>query len=171
MIGTENIQRSWSESKDFRSKTMFLSLMIATLTAIPTLAKNKTAVRIISETDTTSTYVVATPGSQSANCTGGTSSVNCTGMTLPAIARNMDVRGHVLYLQLPDKRVVVASCDAKPNWTDWHQGMYRDCRLPVVDSVEAEISGDRVKLIWSVSLDGKKTQNETYKILGVLLPK
>jgi hypothetical protein len=139
--------------------------------AIPALAIEKTTVRIISGTDTTSTYVLAVPGSQSANCVEGSNSVNCTGSTIPAIMRNMNVQGHVLYLQLPDKRVVVVSCDAKANWTDWHQGVYRDCRRPVADSVGAEISGDKVKLIWSVSLVGKKTQNETYKILGILEPK
>jgi hypothetical protein len=28
--------------------------------------------------------------------------------------------------------------------------------------------GDKAKLQWSVSLDGKKIESETYKILGVL---
>ena len=147
-----------------------VAVAVALLTGIPALAKDKTTVRILSDTDTTSTYVLATPGSQSASCVAGSNFANCTGTTIPAIMRNMNVKGHVLYLQLPDNRVVVTSCDAKTNWTDWHQGVYRDCRRPVADSVEAEISGDRVKLIWSVSLDGKKTQNETYKILGILAP-
>lgn len=152
-------------------KPIVAALMIAVFVVLPSVANDKTTVRIISGTDTTSTYVMAAPGTQSANCTEVANSVNCTGQTLPAITRNMNVKGHVFYLQLPDKRVVIASCDAKTNWTDWHQGYYRDCRAPVVDTVEAEISGDKVKLIWSVSLDGKKTQSETYKILGVLLPK
>ena len=164
------IQHSRNESKGLNRK-IGVAVAIAILAGFPALAKDKTTVRIISDTDTTSTYVLAIPGSQSANCSGGSNSVNCTGTTIPAIMRNMNVKGHVLYLQLPNKRVVVVSCDAKANWTDWHQGIYRDCRMPVVDSVEAEISGDNVKLIWSVSLDGKKTQNETYKILGILEPR
>jgi hypothetical protein len=37
----------------------------------------------------------------------------------------------------------------------------------VVDSIEADFKGDNAKLIWPVSLDGKKMQTETYKILGI----
>jgi hypothetical protein len=37
-----------------------------------------------------------------------------------------------------------------------------------VDSIEADFNGDNAKLIWPVSLDGKKMQSETYKILGIL---
>jgi hypothetical protein len=32
----------------------------------------------------------------------------------------------------------------------------------------AELNGDKAKLIWNVSIDGSKTQNETYKIVAVL---
>ncbi len=34
--------------------------------------------------------------------------------------------------------------------------------------IQAEFKGDKAKLRWSVSLDGKKTQSETYKILAVM---
>jgi hypothetical protein len=40
--------------------------------------------------------------------------------------------------------------------------------MPIVDDIEAEFKGDNAKLIWPVSLDGKKMQSETYKILGIL---
>jgi len=38
----------------------------------------------------------------------------------------------------------------------------------VVDSIQADFNGGNAKLIWPVSLDGKKTQSETYKVLGIL---
>jgi len=38
----------------------------------------------------------------------------------------------------------------------------------MVDNIEADFKGDKAKLIWPASLDGKKTESETYKILGVL---
>jgi hypothetical protein len=47
-------------------------------------------------------------------------------------------------------------------------GNHRDCRTPRVDDIEAEFNGDKAKLIWPVSVDGKKTQSETYKVLAVL---
>ena len=38
----------------------------------------------------------------------------------------------------------------------------------LVEGIEADFNDDKAKLIWPVSLDGKKTQSETYKILGIL---
>jgi hypothetical protein len=40
--------------------------------------------------------------------------------------------------------------------------------MPIVDNIQADFKGGNAKLIWPVSLDGKKMESETYKILGVL---
>jgi len=40
--------------------------------------------------------------------------------------------------------------------------------MPLVENIEAEFHGDKAKLIWVVSLDGKKMQSETYKVLAIL---
>jgi hypothetical protein len=40
--------------------------------------------------------------------------------------------------------------------------------MPLVNNIQAEFRGDKAKLEWPVSLDGKKTQSETYKVLAVL---
>jgi hypothetical protein len=40
--------------------------------------------------------------------------------------------------------------------------------MPLVDNIQADFHGDKAKLAWVVSLDGKKTQSETYKVLAVL---
>jgi len=37
-----------------------------------------------------------------------------------------------------------------------------------VTNIEADFHGDKAKLEWVVSLDGKKKESETYKILAVL---
>jgi hypothetical protein len=42
--------------------------------------------------------------------------------------------------------------------------------MPIVDEIQADFRGKTAKLEWSVSLDGKKKESETYKILGVLPP-
>jgi len=39
-------------------------------------------------------------------------------------------------------------------------------RLPICAT--ADFKGDKAKLVWVVSLDGKKMQSETYKVLAVL---
>jgi hypothetical protein len=86
-----------------------------------------------------------------------------------AVARTFKVRGATFTLELPDGRRVVVNCDSKfaEHFAD-RAGNRRSCRTPVVDNIQAEFKGDTAKLIWPVSLDGKKLQSETYKILGVL---
>ena len=42
------------------------------------------------------------------------------------------------------------------------------CRMPLVNNIQAEFDGDKAKLRWKVSIDGKKWESETYKILAVL---
>jgi hypothetical protein len=37
-----------------------------------------------------------------------------------------------------------------------------------VDEIQADFHGDNAKLEWVVSLDGRKMQSETYKILAIL---
>jgi len=40
--------------------------------------------------------------------------------------------------------------------------------MPLVDEIEADFEGDKANLKWSVSIDGKKSESETYRILAVL---
>jgi hypothetical protein len=46
----------------------------------------------------------------------------------------------------------------------------RSCRQPVLDDIEADFKGKHAKLYWTVSLDGKKKESETYDVLAVLAP-
>jgi hypothetical protein len=64
---------------------------------------------------------------------------------------------------------VVVNCKSKINWTELsNPNMHRDCRIPLVRKISAEFDGDKAKLRWSVSLDGKKMQVESYKIIAIL---
>ena len=82
---------------------------------------------------------------------------------------SFNVRGATFSLLLPDGRVAVVNCGSKLDW-----GMSgavhprRSCRMPLVDDIQAEFDGDKAKLKWSVSIDGKKMESETYEILGIL---
>jgi hypothetical protein len=40
--------------------------------------------------------------------------------------------------------------------------------VPLVDAIQADFHGDKAKLEWNVSLDGKKKESETYKIVAIL---
>jgi hypothetical protein len=86
-----------------------------------------------------------------------------------AVGKTFKVHGATFTLQLPDGRLAIVNCESKfAEHMAGPAGNRRSCRAPVVDSIQADFSGDNAKLIWPVSLDGKKTQSETYKILGIL---
>jgi len=40
--------------------------------------------------------------------------------------------------------------------------------MPITNEIDVEFKGKNAKLFWPVSVDGKKMESETYKILGVL---
>jgi hypothetical protein len=86
-----------------------------------------------------------------------------------AVGKTFKVRGATFTLQLPDGRLVIVNCESKfAEHFAGRVGNRRSCRTPLVDSIQADFKGDNAKLIWPVSLDGKKMQSETYKILGIL---
>jgi hypothetical protein len=78
-----------------------------------------------------------------------------------------DVRGATFSLRLPDDRIAIVNCDSKYALRGDHINR-RNCRMPLVDRIQAEFDGDNAKLIWPVSLDGSKTASETYKIVAVI---
>ncbi len=85
-----------------------------------------------------------------------------------AVGQSFKVTGATFTLQLPDGRLAIVNCDSKfAEHMAGRVGNRRSCRTPLVDSIQADFKGDNAKLIWSVSLDGKKMQSETYKILGI----
>jgi hypothetical protein len=131
------------------------------------------------DNDTDYTYVVPghfnTQSSSSVTCYGGDSNVNCngstttSGLTTPAAQVPFHVRGATFTLQLPDGRAAVVNCESKfKERMAGPRGNHRSCRIPLVDTIQADFHGDSAKLMWVVSLDGKKTQSETYKILAIL---
>jgi hypothetical protein len=61
--------------------------------------------------------------------------------------------------------VAIVNCDSK---FAGPAGNHRSCRKPLVDNIQADFHGDKAKLEWIVSLDGKKKQTETYKVLAIL---
>jgi hypothetical protein len=108
------------------------------------------------------------------NCTGGANTANCSGngqsttYTRPAVSGSYAVNGAALWLQLPDRRRAVVRCDHKTNWTSFSpSSKYRSCKVPPVDSLKAEFSGKKAKLMWPVSVDGKKFESETYEIVAI----
>jgi hypothetical protein len=86
-----------------------------------------------------------------------------------AVGKTFNVQGATFTLELPDGRLAIVNCDSKfAEHMAGRVGNRRSCRTPLVDNIQVDFKGDNAKLIWPVSIDGKKMQSETYKILGVL---
>lgn len=86
-----------------------------------------------------------------------------------AVGQTFKVHGATFTLQLPDGRLAIVNCEGKfAEHMAGRVGNRRSCREPLVENIQVDFHGDNAKLIWPVSLDGKKTQSETYKILGIL---
>jgi len=160
-----------------KTTAILLVLFVASLS----LAQTKLTVTIVNRQDneTDYTYVVAgqfnSQSNSNANCNVGDSNVNCNGSTatsgsvMPAQQVSYHVRGATFTLQLPDGRSAVVNCESKfQERMAGRAGNHRSCRIPLVDEIQAEFKGDNAKLEWVVSLDGKKMQSETYKIVAIL---
>lgn len=136
-------------------------------------------VKIVNRQNQETQYTYVVPGhfvsnsTASASCFGSscTGSSQTTGTSMPAQAVSFSVHGATFALQLPDGRVAVVNCESKfAERLAGPAGNKRSCRMPLVDDIQAEFDGDKAKLKWPVSLDGKKIESETYKILAVLAP-
>ncbi len=145
------------------------------------LFAQKFDVKIVDRRDNETDYTYVVPGhfssqtDASANCSGSESSVNCNasattnGYSTPAHQVSYHVRGATFSLLLPDGRVAVVNCESKfQERFAGPAGNHRSCRQPLVDDIQADFHGDKAKLEWVVSLDGKKKQSETYRVLAVL---
>jgi len=165
-----------------KSATSYTLLGWVALLAGPAYAeKQEFAVKIVDRQNHDTRYTYFVPGystvtaNTNVSCYDGGSAVNCSGSTkatgtnVPAHSGSFEVKGATFSLQLPDGRVAVVNCDSKfVERFAGPAGNHRSCRMPLVDDVQVEFSGDNAKLKWPVSIDGKKIESETYKILGIL---
>jgi hypothetical protein len=77
-----------------------------------------------------------------------------------------NVVGTTLSLLLPDGRVALVNCVSKYSI----KGNYlnrRNCMMPLVEHVQADISGKTARLKWPVGTEGKN-ESETYKVVALL---
>jgi len=148
---------------------------------LPALSGDKItlSVKIINRQNQDTQYTYVVPGYSTSTSTGSASCFagSCTGSSRttstdrPAQQVSFQVHGATFALQLPDGRVAVVNCESKfAERMAGPAGNKRSCRMPLVDDIQVDFDGDKAKLKWPVSLDGKKIESETYKILAVLAP-
>ena len=137
-------------------------------------------VKIVNRQSSETDYTYVVPGHFTSNSNAfvscsGENTVDCsgssttTGTATPAHEVSYHVRGATFILELPDGRAVVVNCESKfQERFAGPAGNHRSCHVPLVDEIQADFHGDKAKLAWVVSLDGKKMQSETYRILAIL---
>ena len=162
----------------FRVNHLAAIAVLSGLCAFTCLAQTMN-VKVIQRQNNETGYSGYVPGHSSSssntsvNCYGGSTNVDCSGTTttngISTAPREISysVTGATLSLLLPDGRVAVVNCVSKYA----PKGDYvnrRSCRMPLVNDIQADFKGKNAKLIWTASIDGKKFDSETYKILAVL---
>jgi hypothetical protein len=109
-------------------------------------------------------YPIATSNAAGAIKGVGNRASNNKTNTLGA-TESFPVTGTTLTLKLPDNRVVVVNCSPKIHWMPIPGS--HDCLIPPINRIQVEFSGNKARLVWPVSIDGKKIKKETYAILAV----
>lgn len=159
-------------------KSIFI--MAGLLVSVSMAAAESVKVKILDRENNETEYTYLKPGwtndfgGVQENCSGSFAAFDCSsssgGLSLyqPPEQIFHKVRGATLSLLLPDGRIAVVNCESKfAQRFAGPQGNKRSCRVPLVDSIQAEFNGDKAKLKWPTSIDGKKIESETYKILAV----
>jgi hypothetical protein len=143
-------------------------------------------VKIIKRQSNETEYKYVVPGHLNSsadtdvNCRMSDTTANCSGTTTTngtfTSPREISyqVTGATFSLLLPDGRVAVVNCASKYKYEP-SKGLLgpglngkRSCRIPIVDNIQVEFKGRDAKLMWPASVDGKKFESETYRILAVL---
>jgi len=157
-------------------RTLFVTILFTGVC----VAAEKVNVKILNRQTSETGYNYTVPGHSTStsnanvNCYGSTS-VSCSGtsttsgFTTAPRDVSFSVTGATFSLLLPDGRVAVVNCVSKfAERMAGPAGNHRSCRTPLVNDIQVEFNGSNAKLFWPVSLDGKKTESETYKIVAVL---
>jgi hypothetical protein len=155
------------------------STAVLLLFVVPGFSAETINVTIINRQYSATQYTYVAPGysvansNTTVNCSGGAGSASCSGSTHTTASEvqprttSYAVQGSTLSLQLPDGRIAIVNCAGKYSLKfDYINA--RSCRLPLVNDIQVEFSKNNAKLRWPVSIDGKKTESETYQILAVL---
>jgi hypothetical protein len=162
-------------------KAITFGATLATLivsSAVASAKVPKIRVTVVENVPQTSSYSWQVAGRGSVSCYGS----SCSSYYMPSNGGQATVHGAIVRLLLPDGRIVIARCMAKPDIAVNigyalamlpASTMYRDCRMPDANStIDAEFSRSSVKLFMQApSIDGSgRFSSETYLVTGVLQP-
>jgi hypothetical protein len=140
-------------------KTLALLLLLCA----PAFAE-KMAVKVIAHSIDGKEYTRVVPGFAAGDGNALANSYSTSSIYAPARAVQDSLTDIVMTLLLPDGRKIFVGCE------DHSRGLSKrhNCKNPTTDTLEADFSGDNVKLRWAADIDGKKKDSETFTILKIL---
>jgi hypothetical protein len=153
-----------------------IAVLLLSALSVPVLAEKMT-VKVINHHVGQNEYTNFVPamtlgnGNATANCGSYGNNVNCAGSSsgTTIYAPSHTIQGYltviVMTLLLPDGRKVDVGC--QDHFWGLTKANRHNCKNPTVDDLEANFSGDKVKLTWVAGIDGKKKDSETFIILKV----
>jgi len=124
-------------------------------------------VKVVQHQNNETEYTYVVPGNFNATSTTNSGTTTTNGTFTDPTGFSYTVIGATFSLLLPDGRIAIVNCDKKQIYGIYPPA-FRSCRRPLVDDIQVEFKGKNAKLMWLASIDGKKFDSETYKILAVL---
>ena len=143
--------------------------------SVPTASAQKVEASVLYRQDSDNQYIAVVPGYSGPDsditgaCLLDPDPANCPKVNSSSETGNPNymLTGTTLSLLLPDGRVALVNCQNRYS----SKGTYithHSCGMPMVQRVEADITGQVAKLTWPVGTDGKKIETETYKVIAML---
>jgi hypothetical protein len=140
--------------------------------ASPAFAE-KMNVRVLRHTVGDTDYTkIPDDGSSFANCDAYASTANCRGssststVSSPPQTAAGSLTDVLMTLLLPDGRTIDVGCeDHLRGLTNAHR---HNCKNPTTNDLEANFSGDKVKLTWVAEIGGKKKDSGRFTIIRIV---
>ena len=139
-------------------------------------AAQRVPVSVLYRQDSDIVYHAVIPGYSGPNadvtgaCTLDPDPANCPDQNQSTDAKGTPtylLSGTTLSLGLPDGRIALVNCvsrhSANGNYINRHS-----CGMPLTERADAEFIGQSARLSWTLGLDGKKVESETYKVIALL---
>jgi hypothetical protein len=142
-------------------KTLALLLLLCS----PAFAE-KVNVKVVEHTVGGTEYTQPVPSVSSGNGSEPADSYSTSWVYVPPHSVQNSLTDILMTLLLPDGRRVLVGCE--DHLSGLTKANRHNCKNPTADELEANFSGDKVKLSWVAGLGGKKKDSETFMIVKVL---
>jgi len=142
-------------------KTLALLLLLC----FPAFAE-KMNVKVVEHTVGGTDYTRLVPGVALGNDSASAGSYSTSSVYVPSHSVQDSLTDILMTLLLPDGRRVLVGCE--DHFGGLTKANRHNCRNPTADDLQANFSGDKVKLSWVAAIGGKKKDSETFMILKIL---